>query len=67
MPIGWQELLIVLVILLIVFGAGKLAGVGGALGSSVKEFRRASRDDDSPKTAATDPDTTEPAATAPRS
>ena len=46
MPIGWQELLIVLVIVLIVFGAGKLAGVGGALGRSVREFRQSSKDDD---------------------
>ena len=40
MPFGWQELLIVLVIVLIVFGAGKLSGVGTALGRSVREFRR---------------------------
>ncbi len=46
MPIGWQELLIVLVIVLIVFGAGKLAGVGSAVGRSVREFREASREPD---------------------
>jgi sec-independent protein translocase protein TatA len=47
---GWQELLIVLLIVLIVFGAGKLSGVGEALGRSVRDFRAASRepDDDKP-------------------
>lgn len=48
MPIGWQELLIILVIVLVLFGAGKLAGVGSALGRSVKEFRTQAGIDDSP-------------------
>ena len=46
MPIGWQELLILLVIVLVVFGAGKLAGVGGALGRSVRDFRTEAGGDD---------------------
>ncbi|HEV8053465.1 MAG: twin-arginine translocase TatA/TatE family subunit [Chloroflexi bacterium] len=46
MPIGWQELLIVLVIVLIIFGAGRLAGVGGALGKSVREFRQSALGDE---------------------
>ncbi len=46
MPFGWQELVIVLVIVLVVFGAGKLSGVGSALGRSVREFREASREPD---------------------
>lgn len=45
MPIGVPELLIVLVIVLVVFGAGKLAGVGGALGRSVRDFRTTAMDD----------------------
>ena len=36
---GWQELLIVLVIVMIIFGAGKLTQVGNALGRGVKEFK----------------------------
>jgi sec-independent protein translocase protein TatA len=36
---GWQELLIVLVIVMIIFGAGKLTQVGSALGRGVKEFK----------------------------
>lgn len=45
MPIGAPELLIILVIVILVFGAGKLAGVGQGLGKSIKEFRREVKDD----------------------
>ncbi len=38
------HLLIILVIILIVFGAGKLPEVGGGLGKSITEFRRGVRD-----------------------
>ena len=34
------ELIIILLILVIVFGVGKLPEVGGALGKSIREFRR---------------------------
>jgi sec-independent protein translocase protein TatA len=37
--IGGMELVVVLLIVLVLFGAGKLAGVGGALGTSIREFR----------------------------
>jgi sec-independent protein translocase protein TatA len=40
--IGPQELIIVLVIVLIFFGVGKLPEVGGAIGKSMREFRKAS-------------------------
>ncbi len=40
--IGPMELIIVLVIVIAVFGAGKLANVGGALGKGIREFKRAS-------------------------
>ncbi len=39
MGLGWQELLIVLVIVMIIFGAGKLPQVGRSLGQGVKEFK----------------------------
>ena len=42
MPIGPTELIIVLVIVMIIFGAGKLPQVLGSLGKGVKEFREAS-------------------------
>ncbi|MEZ4496655.1 MAG: twin-arginine translocase TatA/TatE family subunit [Thermomicrobiales bacterium] len=37
--LGWQELVIVLIIVVIIFGAGKLPEIGGALGKSIKEFK----------------------------
>jgi sec-independent protein translocase protein TatA len=48
---GSQELLIILVIVVAIFGAGRLAGIGGALGGSIREFRKAvkSPDDDAVK------------------
>ena len=42
--IGVPELVIILVIVLIIFGAGKLADIGGALGKGIREFRKASKD-----------------------
>ena len=36
---GWQELLIVLVIVMVIFGAGKLTQVGSAIGQGGKEFK----------------------------
>lgn len=38
--LGPAELIIILVIVLVVFGADKLASLGGAVGKSVKEFRQ---------------------------
>jgi sec-independent protein translocase protein TatA len=37
--LGPWELIIVLVIVVVIFGAGRLAEIGGALGKSVREFR----------------------------
>lgn len=37
--LGWQELLIVLVILALVFGASRVADLGGALGRGIRDFR----------------------------
>ncbi len=34
------ELIIILLIIVIVFGVGKLPEIGGALGKSIREFRR---------------------------
>jgi sec-independent protein translocase protein TatA len=41
-----QELLIVLIIVLILFGGAKLPGLAKGLGQSIKEFKKASRSDD---------------------
>jgi sec-independent protein translocase protein TatA len=39
--IGLPELLIVLVIVVLIFGVGKLPEVGSALGRGIREFREA--------------------------
>lgn len=44
--IGVPELILILIIGLVVFGPGKLPGVGKALGQSIKEFKQANSDDD---------------------
>lgn len=43
--LGPTELIIILVIVLLIFGAGRLAEVGGALGKGIREFRKATTDD----------------------
>jgi sec-independent protein translocase protein TatA len=40
MDLGWQELLIILVVVMIVFGAGKLPEVARSLGQGVKAFKQ---------------------------
>jgi sec-independent protein translocase protein TatA len=39
--LGLGELVIILVIVIIIFGVGKLPELGGALGRGIREFRRA--------------------------
>jgi sec-independent protein translocase protein TatA len=41
MPFGPWELVILLIIVVVIFGAGRLSQVGGAVGKSVREFRSA--------------------------
>lgn len=48
MRIGITEILVILVIVLVVFGGGKLAGVGKALGQSIRDFKKEVRADDEP-------------------
>ena len=44
--LGSQELIIVLVIVLILFGGAKLPQMMKGLGEGMKEFRKATRDED---------------------
>lgn len=39
---GMGELIVILLIVLVVFGANKLPGIGEALGRSIKNFKKAS-------------------------
>lgn len=47
-----QELLIVLIIVLIVFGGSKLPKLGSGLGKSIKNFKKAMKEDDDDAAAA---------------
>jgi len=38
--LGVPELLIILLLVIIIFGVGKLPEIGGALGKGIREFRR---------------------------
>ena len=60
---GVQELLIILFIVLLFFGARKLPDLAGSMGRSIKEFRKASRDalDDDEDGGSADDDTHDPA------
>ena len=42
--IGPGELIIILVIVLIIFGPGRLPDIGNAIGRGLREFRKASSD-----------------------
>lgn len=44
--IGMPELIIILVIILIIFGAGKLPEIGESLGKGIKGFKKASSGED---------------------
>ncbi len=48
--LGTQELIIILIIVLVIFGAGKLPQVGGALGKGIRNFKKGmSEDGDEPE------------------
>jgi sec-independent protein translocase protein TatA len=42
MGLGWQELTIILVIVIIIFGAGKLPEIGSGLGKGIRGFKEES-------------------------
>ena len=51
-PIGWQEMLIILVVLLLLFGAKRLPEMGRSLGRGMREFKDAvTGNDDEPERA----------------
>ena len=43
MSIGWGELVVILIIVLLVVGAKRLPEIGRSLGEAVREFQRALR------------------------
>lgn len=42
--LGSQEILIILVIALVVFGAGKLPQIGDSMGKAIRNFKKAAKD-----------------------
>jgi sec-independent protein translocase protein TatA len=44
--LGWKELLIILVVVLVIFGAKKLKTIGSDLGSAVRGFKKSMNDGD---------------------
>ena len=44
--IGIQELVVILIIALLIFGAAKLPEIGKALGKAISEFKKASKGED---------------------
>ena len=51
-PVHW---IIVLVVLLLLFGPGRLAGVGKGLGEGIRSFKKGLADEDEPKPPAAEP------------
>lgn len=46
MRLGIWEIVLILVLALVLFGGGKLAGVGKALGKSIKDFKNEMKSDE---------------------
>ena len=42
---GMPELLVILVIIVIIFGVGKLPEIGSALGKGIRNFKKSANDD----------------------
>ena len=43
---GWMELVLILVIVLIIFGAGKIPQLGEGIGKAIKGFKKSVNEDD---------------------
>ena len=43
---GWPELLVILVIVLLIFGSGKLSSIGRGLGEGIRNFRKGIKSDE---------------------
>lgn len=52
MRLGPWEIGLIMVIVLVVFGVGKLPQVGSGMGKAIREFRKAQKDDDDEKSSA---------------
>jgi sec-independent protein translocase protein TatA len=48
-PIGWPELLVILAIIVLLFGATRLPNLGKSIGQSIRGFRSGLKEDDEAK------------------
>ena len=46
MRLGTTEIILIIVLALVLFGGRKLSGVGKALGTSIKDFKKAVKEDE---------------------
>ena len=46
MRLGTTEIILIIVLALVLFGGSKIAGLGGALGKSIKDFKTAVKEDE---------------------
>jgi sec-independent protein translocase protein TatA len=44
--LGMPELIVILVIVILVFGAGRISEIGGAVGKGIKSFKKSINDPD---------------------
>ncbi|HET6348948.1 MAG TPA: twin-arginine translocase TatA/TatE family subunit [Candidatus Krumholzibacteria bacterium] len=51
-PVGWNELVVILIIVLVIFGPKRLPELADALGKSIRKFKAASREVEEEVTAA---------------
>jgi len=49
MGIGFQELLLILIIVVILFGGARFVNIGSGLGKGIREFKKALHGDEEPK------------------
>jgi sec-independent protein translocase protein TatA len=54
--IGMPELIIILIIILIIFGAGKLPEIGSGIGKGIRNFKKATHDQKKPPEEITSPE-----------
>ncbi len=47
--LGMPELIVILVIIVILFGAGKLPEIGSGIGKGIKNFKNATKEEDEEK------------------
>jgi len=58
MDLGWPEIIVILIIVLLLFGPGRISKIAGELGKSIRSFRDGLQDGEKNDTNASTPDST---------